>query len=360
MLLRPTTTGTRTSAPRRGGFVIVAVLMVITVLSLAAYQYSALMDAEVLAAERIRKTTEAKGLADSGIHLSMALIADKDAFEGTLNGNPFDNQGVFGGVMVNEGQSARSNGRVSLVSIDYSQDASAGTLPVKFGMTDEAGKLNINALFVLDSSGKVLHDALMKLPNMTDDVAWSIVDWVDPDEEPNPGGAESQYYQGRQPPYQCKNAPLDTIEELLLVKGVTPALLFGTDRNRNGKLDPGEDDGTGFNPGWAAYLTVYSRERNVDNDGNPRINLNGNDLTQLQTDLTNAVGQDLATFILGYRLFGSGSSSSSGGAKGGNQGGGAQMQIVRKGTIAQLQQRVQQAIQQGPRPRQRVSSLFAR
>src|SRR5262245_2495794 len=110
MLLRTTTNGTRTSAGRRGGFVIVAVLMVVTVLSLAAYQYSALMDAETLAAERIRKTAECKALADSGIHHAMAHVADPEAFEGVLNSNPFDNPGSFQGVMVSEGQSARSQG----------------------------------------------------------------------------------------------------------------------------------------------------------------------------------------------------------------------------------------------------------
>src|SRR3982751_1310685 len=109
MLLRTTPTGVPTSAPRRGS-VIVAVLMVITVLSLAAYQYSALMDAEVMAAERIRKTAEAKALADSGVHMALAVVADKDALEGSLNNNPYDNPGVFQGVMVKEGQSARSNG----------------------------------------------------------------------------------------------------------------------------------------------------------------------------------------------------------------------------------------------------------
>ena len=74
----------------------------------------------------------------------------------------------------------------------------------------------------------------------------------------------------------------------------------------------------GFSPGWAAYLTVYSRERNVDVDGNPRINLNGNDLTQLQSDLTDLLGQDLTTFVLAYRLFGSGSSGGQAQPKGGN------------------------------------------
>jgi len=352
MLLRTTPTGTRTTAPRRRGFVIVAVLMVVTVLSLAAYQYSALMDAEVMAAERIRKTAEAKALADSGVHFAMGYLADKTAFEGTLNSNPYSSP-TFQSVLVKEGQSARSNGRFSLVALDYSDATANGAATPRFGVTDEGGKINVNALFALDSSGKVLHDALMKLPNMTDDIAWSIVDWIDPDEEPNPGGAESEYYATRNPPYQCKNAPLDTLEELLLVKGVTPALLYGTDRNRNGRLDPGEDDGLGFDPGWAAYLTVYSREQNVDNDGNPRINLNGNDLEQLQNDLTPILGEDLTAFILGYRLFGSGSSGGGAQPKGGNAG------RTIQGTIAELKTQVQQAITNGTQPRQRISSVFS-
>src|SRR5689334_22551422 len=119
MLLRTTPTGTRTTAPRRGGFVSVAVLMVVTVLSLAAYQYSALMDAEVMAAERIRKTAEAKALADSGVHFAMGYLADKNALEGTLNSNPYSSP-AFQSVLVREGQSARSNGRFSLVALDYS------------------------------------------------------------------------------------------------------------------------------------------------------------------------------------------------------------------------------------------------
>src|SRR5262245_46677415 len=164
MLLRTTSTGTRTTAPRRG-FVLVAVLMVVTVLSLAAYQYSALMDAEVMAAERIRKAAEAKALADSGIHAAMAYIADKEAFEGKLNKNPFNNPSAFQAVLVQEGGSAKTTGRFSLVSLNYGAEGAVASAPPRFGLTDETGKLNINALFALDSSGKVLHDALMKLPN---------------------------------------------------------------------------------------------------------------------------------------------------------------------------------------------------
>ena len=349
MLLRTTSTGLRTAAPRRGGFVIVAVLLVIAVLTLAAYQYSTLMDAEFMAAERIRKAGEARVLADAGVHYACAVLADPDAFTGKLNSNPFDNPSVFQSVVVKEADSPRAQGRFSLMAPDYANVSQTGTIPTRFGVVDEAGKLNVNALYAADSSGQVLHDALMKLPNMTDEIAWCIVDWVDANDEPSAGGAETQYYASLTPPYKCKNAPLDTVEELLLVKGVTPALLYGTDKNRNGKTDPGEDDGLGFSAGWVAYLTVYSRERNVDGEGNKRVNLNGNDLTTLQTDLTAVVGEDLTNFVIAYRLYGATSTTTSKGPP----------TPTTPGTSAQLKQLVEQAVKAVTAPKQRISSLFS-
>src|SRR5262249_9776303 len=107
-------------------------------------------------------------------------------------------------------------------------------------------------------------------------------------------------------PYRCKNGPLDSLEELLLVRGVTPQLLFGNDRNRNGMFDPDEQSEgiDGHDQGWSAYLTVYSREANADSTGMARININGQDLTVLPTQLVNALGSDLAYFILAYKLYG--------------------------------------------------------
>src|SRR5207248_10535869 len=113
--------------------------------------------------------------------------------------------------------------------------------------------------------------------------------WLDPDDDPRASGAESSYYSGLNPPYKCKNGPLDSLEELLFVSGVTPQLLLGNDRNRNGVLDPDEDDGSGVvDRGWAAYLTVYSRERNVDSTGAPRVYVNGQDLPTPASQLQQA------------------------------------------------------------------------
>ena len=55
----------------------------------------------------------------------------------------------------------------------------------------------------------------------------SILDWIDPDDQTHPEGAETQYYQGLNPPYAAKNGPIDDISELLLIKGVTPEIYYG-------------------------------------------------------------------------------------------------------------------------------------
>lgn len=53
----------------------------------------------------------------------------------------------------------------------------------------------------------------------------AIIDWVDVDNEPSGfGGAEQSYYSGSEVPIVVSNAPMTTISELSLVKGITPEL----------------------------------------------------------------------------------------------------------------------------------------
>jgi len=87
------------------------------------------------------------------------------------------------------------------------------------------------------------------------------------------------------------------------VRGVTPQLLYGNDRNRNGRLDPGEEDGNDLNQGWSAFLTCYGREVNADADGNARVFLQDTDLSTNYDALTQSLGQELADYVMAYRLF---------------------------------------------------------
>ncbi len=157
---------------------------------------------------------------------------------------------------------------------------------------DEAGKLNINT---------ATKDQLMALPYMEEDLAESIIDWRDGDDEPQAQGAEAGYYENLPIAYKIRNGPLRTIRELLQVKGVTEDDLYGEDTNLNGLLDSNERDGELSPPpdngdeyldeGWVAYLTCYSYEKNVDGEGNARVNINQADQKQLQDGLGIKAGQ---------------------------------------------------------------------
>src|SRR5687768_12235514 len=87
-------------ASNRRGVVLLAVLFVVVTLTLAAYQYSDWMMAEYRAADSFVRSTQARALADSGVHYTAALLANRESFEQTLGGNPFDNPGAFQGVSV--------------------------------------------------------------------------------------------------------------------------------------------------------------------------------------------------------------------------------------------------------------------
>jgi len=300
----------------RRGVVLLTVLVIVVLLTLAAYQYSELMTAEYKAADSAVRAAQARALAASGVHYAAAVLSDSDTLTGTLNNNPFDNEGMFRGIEVAASDSPRFHGKFSLVN-PPSPDLQDST-DFKYGVSDEAGKININALLSIDSSGTTAKAILMKLPNMTDEIADAILDWIDADDDVRDNGAENEYYSGLAPPYRAKNGPLDSLEELLLVRGVTPELLFGTDRNRNGLRDTGEEaDSTGQDRGWSAYLTVYTREKNVDSTGQPRVYLNDKDVNGLYQKLTAIVDADVADFIIAYRLYGPYTASSGGGSSGG-------------------------------------------
>jgi DNA uptake protein ComE-like DNA-binding protein len=151
----------------------------------------------------------------------------------------------------------------------------------------------------------------MALPGMTEAVADAILDWIDADGEPRLLGAEQDYYSSLDPPYAPRNGPLGSIEELLLVRDVTPAHLFGADLNRNSLIEPheqqfttieGVDNSTGsLNRGWAAYLTLDSAERNMRPDGSPKIDVNMESLQDLHDQATEILGEEMANFIVIYR-----------------------------------------------------------
>jgi general secretion pathway protein K len=95
-------------------------------------------------------------------------------------------------------------------------------------LVGDTGKLDVNSLDYARWETLLAACGLEGSSEITA-VANSIVDWTDEDSNFGIGGAENDYYQGLDKPYLCKDGPMESIEELLLVKGVTPELYHGTD-----------------------------------------------------------------------------------------------------------------------------------
>jgi len=104
----------------------------------------------------------------------------------------------------------------------YSMDIKVEDREFKIEITDEAGKINLNT-----ADEKTLLELMdvLNIPSPEKDIIVdSILDWRDPDEFHRLNGAESDYYEKLNPPYKSKNGPFDSLEELLLVRGITPEI----------------------------------------------------------------------------------------------------------------------------------------
>lgn len=143
-----------------------------------------------------------------------------------------------------------------------------------FGIIDESARMNINA---------APPEVLALLPGMNNDLADAILDWRDSDNDVGGGGAESEYYMLLPSPYDAKNQPFESVEELMLVKDFTALELFGEDLNRNGILDPNEDDADDSDPpdnkdgkldrGVIDLVTAFTRESANNPDGGAKVNI---------------------------------------------------------------------------------------
>ncbi len=117
----------------------------------------------------------------------------------------------------------------------YSVDADGNMMGQELGMPamrDERGGLpgteSDDGLMLVENDLLVeTLRMLFELRGADEEAVDAILDWIDPDEDSRPDGAESEYYQRLEIPFSAKNAPLDSVEELLLIKGMTPELFFG-------------------------------------------------------------------------------------------------------------------------------------
>ncbi len=330
----------RQNRPKRQGFFLIIVLVVVAVATMAAYSFTDTMLAYDEASHLTSDHVQTQAAVDTGIdfiRLTLSQTVDQREAMGGIKENPQMFQAITV-VPVTDGGRACN---FSVIAPGLDETGRLGG--VRFGLQNESARLNVNALITLDKHSSTLMAAvaltsalagtdtgtsggasadsttsdslasslLMALPGMTAEAADSILDWLDEDDDPRPYGAELDYYSTLPTPYEPTNGPITSVEELLLVKGVTPNMLFGVDVNRNGVVDAAEqqnavvDINSNAALGWSAYITVHALESNRRRDGSERINLNQDDVEALYDEITAVVDTpEYATYMAAYRLYG--------------------------------------------------------
>lgn len=184
------------------GTVLLLVLVVVTLLTalLSDFAFSTLVDLRL--AESFRDRTKAYYLAKGGVRFGRMLLQEDD--------NSHDSRDETWAQAIN--------------------NYPVGDGVVSITIEDHDGRLNLNRLVTSQgNTDVVIKERLLRLferlgINEGADLTAALIDWLDPDDDPEDLGAEKDYYQGLVNPYQIKNSAFDELPELLKVRGFSPEL----------------------------------------------------------------------------------------------------------------------------------------
>lgn len=220
---------------KKNGFALVTVLMIVTILVAAVVALNRATRTELTEAANLGDGVKLYYMAKSGVNGAEAFLA--------LDKNNYD----------------------ALTETWAKADEFAAKASLLFGggaltlvIEDEMGKIPLHHFYAGNKVNEPIRDMLLRLlrrpefelsGRQAEEIVAGLKDWLDPDDETTPGGAESAYYRLLAGPYEAKNGPLDALEELLLIKGMTRELFQGTAKS----------------PGLKKFLTLW---------GDGKININ--------------------------------------------------------------------------------------
>ena len=189
------------------GIALIIVMISVFVLTVLAGGFAYSMKVETKLARNANSESELEWLGRSAIECARWELAQQMS----IPQEPYDalNQVWAGGI----GGIGTSNSPLA----DFKNELQTRDGGATWTIVDLERKANINV-----ANEALLQQALMVMgvdAGQMTPVINSILDWIDKDESARIEGAESDYYQGRSPPYFAKNGPLDDISELLLIKG---------------------------------------------------------------------------------------------------------------------------------------------
>ena len=215
---RTTLPPTLHASPSEHGIALIIVLISIFVLSMLAGGFAIAMKTETKLARNANSETELEWLGRSGVQYARWILAQQL----NIREENYDalNQVWAGGA----GGFATSNSPLA----DVQREVHLGNGSFTWKITDLERKFNINLAL---NHEEVLRQACQVVgvdAGEADTIVGSIIDWIDKDNDTHIAGAETDYYQTLNPPYEAKNGFIDDLSELLLIRGITPEMYWGS------------------------------------------------------------------------------------------------------------------------------------
>jgi general secretion pathway protein K len=230
----------RTAPPREGGAALIVALWALLMLALLVGGLAYDMNVEAGITSYYRKRLKAQYLAQAGVEWAKMVLAKSYA-------------------LTHEDDTKEDDLTIAAVNLARAVAVNQRKIPLGDGFVlvdilPEQGRYNVNRLD--DSTWEEILDyggvPAERWPELID----CFNDWVDDNDAHLLNGAESDdpFYTKRN--YRCKNAPLDVVNELLLIKGFSDRLVYG---------GPADKEGDPPYRGIAQSLTTW---------GDGRINVN--------------------------------------------------------------------------------------
>ena len=219
--------------PGQKGMALVMTLLILTLLVVTGLEINRSVRVEANLAGNFRDLTQSSYVARSGFEIARLVIQnDNPAYDG-LNDQwaQFESLSSFSQMLFAEGS---FTGKI----VDENSKLNPNGLIDRFGNVDPKKMTQMERLLVFLEYNPAALDA--------------ILDWLDPDDQKRPQGEEKDFYRKRKIPYSAKNGAMDYLGEMLLIKGIDAAALYGS-KERIGLRN---------------FLTVYS-------DGKLNINTAG-------------------------------------------------------------------------------------
>lgn len=193
------------------GVALLMVIWVLMMLTVIVTQFCYTMRTQVNTTRNLKDSVQAYYIALAGVNTAAAEIIRQSLSPGAIM--------AAGAQSADDEDTMLWRLNMDLPSVDFAQ----GTYRIH--IANESGRIDINR-----AGPRILRALLNGFDldeTQRDTIVDSIQDWRDANDLHRPHGAENDYYLSLDPPYECKDADFDTVDELLLVRGVTPEIFYG-------------------------------------------------------------------------------------------------------------------------------------